>query len=93
MLCADSKCSDQIAQTCSLIWAFALCICIEDYFCDSQVNFSTEGVQTDLSNCCLHIEYIYMYTFSTLQFILTLLHSERPKLYAILAFLSAIGLS
>ena len=24
---------------------------------------------------------------------LTLLHSERPKLYAILAFLSAIGLS
>ena len=25
--------------------------------------------------------------------VLTLLHSERPKLYAILAFLSAIGLS
>ena len=25
--------------------------------------------------------------------VLTLLHSERPKLYAILAFLSAIGLN
>ena len=29
---------------------------------------------------------------SKLEILLTLLHSERPKLYTILAFLSAIGL-
>ena len=31
-------------------------------------------------------------SFETTFYMLTLLHSERPKLYAILAFLSAIGL-
>ena len=35
----------------------------------------------------------YLPTISLIAFdSLTLLHSERPKLYAILAFLSAIGL-
>ena len=32
------------------------------------------------------------FVFFLFYFILTILHSERPKLYAILAFLSAIGL-
>ena len=35
----------------------------------------------------------YFWVISTFFKQLTLLHSERPKLYAILAFLSAIGLS
>ena len=34
-----------------------------------------------------------IYCIDTVQTFLTLLHSERPKLYSILAFLSAIGLS
>ena len=39
-----------------------------------------QGAITD--SCCFHY----------FLFLLTLLHSERPKLYTILAFLSAIGL-
>ena len=34
---------------------------------------------------------IFMSFESTIVFLLTLLHSKRPKLYTILAFLSAIG--
>ena len=34
---------------------------------------------------------IFMSFESTIVFLLTLLHSERPKLYTILAFLSAVG--
>ena len=54
------------------------------------------NVQADFS---LHWIHILSYglqaghcTICDIYFLLTLLHSERPKLYAILAFLSAIGL-
>ena len=37
----------------------------------------------------------FSFTFSSIaeKYLLTLLHSERPKLYVILVFLSAIGLT
>ena len=35
---------------------------------------------------------VFMSFESTIVFLLTLLHSERPKLYTMLAFLSATGL-
>ena len=41
-----------------------------------------------VSNFCSGLKWNVHSIFS-----LTLLHSERPKLYAILAFLSAIGLT
>ena len=40
----------------------------------------------------VHFQGRQLLSFSFLPSFLTLLHSERPKLYAILAFLSAIGL-
>ena len=52
------------------------------------------------SNFGIHKLYLNVFFFCfcfffvlNLRSSLTLLHSERPKLYAILAFLSAIGLS
>ena len=36
--------------------------------------------------------HIYQLFSTHISFILTIFHSERPKLYTILAFLSAIGL-
>ena len=44
------------------------------------------GTMTVHTKCCLQLR--RSYTFP----LLNLLHSERPKLYTILAFLSAIGL-
>ena len=59
------------------------------------------GISTDKTNfSLLNIEHLWLTTFPPSwipgsfnnSFLLTLLHSERPKLYTILAFLSAIGL-
>ena len=41
----------------------------------------------------LNVFFFFFFFVLNLRSSLTLLHSERPKLYAILAFLSAIGLS
>ena len=43
--------------------------------------------------CSIYIVPILLYFPAAIPSSLTLLHSERPKLYAILAFLSAIGLT
>ena len=42
---------------------------------------------------CTAVQRVVSSTKSLVMDLLTLLHSERPKLYTILAFLSAIGLS
>ena len=50
-------------------------------------------VQTGLTVLLAFLQYHLEVAFSLiLPQLLTLLHSERPKLYAILAFLSVIGL-
>ena len=57
------------------------CLCLISHHCNSTViNFLIIYIISSLQECSVPIPS------------LTLLHPERPKLYAILAFLSAIGL-
>ena len=51
---------------------------------------NSAGSDQILGSTLFNIPYAY---FGRIIFLLTLLHSERPKLYAILAFLSAVGLN
>ena len=52
------------------------------------IMYSCYLVSDDVNNLCFML---VIYIDLRLQRLLTLLHSERPKLYTILAFLSAVG--
>ena len=57
----------------------------------SSIQDSVHNIKIQKSHLLCILPYLPYYD-TKITFTLTLLHSERPKLYTILAFLSAIGL-
>ena len=71
------------------------CSCCTDMnvlLCESMLQLENKDVLVNTGNIKYKVDLNLVLHFFVVAFFLTLLHSQRPKLYTILAFLSAIGL-